>query len=588
MTWLNFRSALASSLRTRILLLTLAAFLVISVPAYFAFTWMVNSTVEKLGTLFAEKQILFDRYRGLGALMQEVTLAETLARSPVIWDWAQDESDPAKQARGIAELEHYRDSFGDKSYFFVVNASGNYYFNDAANSYAGKQFSHRLSRDNPRDGWYYATAAMGAGCHLNVDHDDVLDVTKVWINCVIRDGDRVLGVLGSGLDLTAFIRQVVDFPQTGVQSMFVDPSGALQAHRDPKLVDFHSLTKDISNKKTIYSLLDRPADRAQLMQMMKDVTSGDVLVRSQFMRVNGREMLVGIGYLDRLGWYNVTFMDVDQIIDRGLFLPIGLLLVALMLLAAATVVVIFKRSVLDRLARVELGVVAIEEGDLSPVKPDRGGDEIGRLSRAFAAMASSVGDNTRMLESLVQERTEELKALAYMDQLTSIPNRRGFIDAFAGVQERAERSGARIAMLLIDVDRFKQINDSFGHQAGDQVVIETARRLAAIIRPTDVCGRWGGDEFIVLINDLGIKGLRSIADTVKRGLCADPVQLSDGRSVPITVSIGACLAEPGEPVEQVADMADAALYRAKEEGRNRVVVFDPAREGGKFPLGKSA
>ena len=69
--------------------------------------------------------------------------------------------------------------------------------------------SYTLSRDNPRDGWYYTTAALGQGCHLNVDHDDALGVTNVWINCVIRDGDKVLGVLGSGIDLTSFIRQVV-------------------------------------------------------------------------------------------------------------------------------------------------------------------------------------------------------------------------------------------------------------------------------------------------------------------------------------------------------------------------------------------
>ena len=111
-------------------------------PAYFSFVWIVNSTVVKLGTLFAEKQILFDRYRGLGALMQEVKLAETLARSAAIRDWALDEDNPERKARGLAELEHYREAFTDHSYFFVVDASGNYYFNDAANNYAGRQLSH--------------------------------------------------------------------------------------------------------------------------------------------------------------------------------------------------------------------------------------------------------------------------------------------------------------------------------------------------------------------------------------------------------------------------------------------------------------
>ena len=565
-----------SSLRTRILIFTLCGFALLAAPAYWGFTTLVNATVVRLGTLFAEKQILFDRYRGLDALSREVALAETLTRSPAILDWAKNESDPDKQSRAIAELEQYRLSFADHSYFFVIDGSGNYYYNDAQNSHAGKEFSFTLHRDNPSDAWYYATVALAGGCHLNVDHDDELNLTKVFINCVIRDANNnVLGVLGTGLDLTSFIKQVVDFPQPGVQAMFVDQAGAIQAHPDTRYIDFHSLTNAIETKKTIFSLLDLPADRAALKEMMGEVTSGSVEVRSQFMQIDGRQMLVGVGYLDKLGWYNVAFMDVDKIIDRSLFLPIGLLLAAMMIAVALVIAFLFKLSVTDRLAKVEKGVVAVKDGDREPVKPDPRNDEIGQLSRTIASMASTVQDNMKALELMVEERTEDLRALAYRDQLTGIANRRGFSNGFAATQ-LAAKPEARLALLLIDIDRFKDINDSFGHQAGDQVAVEVARRISAILRPTDVCGRWGGDEFIVLFNDLGGRPLKTIAEAVKRGL-SHPVALKDGRTVPVTVSIGACVAEPGETVEQVADMADAALYAAKGEGRDRVVLYDPTR-----------
>ena len=567
------RLPLLTSLRSSILVITLIGFAIIAAPAWWGFNTLVNSTIVQLGTLFAEKQILFDRYRGLGALMQEVTLAETLTRSPIIRDWAVDEDDPAKRDRAIAELEHYRESFSNHSYFFVVDGSGNYYYNDATNSFAGRQLSHTLSRDNPRDGWYFTTAGLGEGCHLNVDHDDALGVTNVWINCVIRDGEKVLGVLGTGIDLTSFIQQVVDFPQAGVQSMFVDGTGALQAHRDPRFIDFHSLTKAIENKKTIYSLIDLPADQEALRTMIAEVTTGDVEVRSRFMQVDGHPMLVGVGYLDRLDWYNVTFMDVDQIIDRSLFVPIGLLIAGLMIGVSLLIAFLFKLMVVDRLRKVEAGVAAVPAG--GPVEPDRRNDEIGRLSRTLSTMAETVQDNMRTLERLVEERTAELHSLAYRDQLTGIANRRGFSDSFVGVQAAASPD-ARLAMLLIDIDRFKEINDGFGHQAGDEVAVEIARRIAAVLRPSDICGRWGGDEFIVLFSDLGSRPLKVIADAMRRGL-SNPVELKDGRSIAVTVSIGACLAEPGETVEQVADMADAALYNAKEDGRDRVVVYDPTR-----------
>jgi diguanylate cyclase (GGDEF)-like protein len=558
-----------------VLLLLVCGFVALSVPAYYAFTTLVNATISQLGTLFAEKQIQFDRSRGLGALMQEVTLAETLARSPVMADWARDESDTDKKQRAIAELEQYRASFVNHAWFFIVAASGNYYYNDAANARRDDPFAYTLHRDNPRDGWYYTTLAMGQGCHLNVDHDDVLAVTNVWINCVVRDGDTVLGMLGTGIDLSAFVRQVVDFPQQGVQAMFVDGGGAIQAHRDPRYIDFHSLTNVIETKKTIFSLLDLPADRQALSEMMKQVTGDEAEVRSRFMQIDGRSMLVGVGYLDGLGWYNVTIMDVDRIIDRSLFLPLGALVAGVALLVALAIALIVKFTVVDRLTRLERGVVAVKDGDRTPVKVDTGNDEIGRLSRSITKMADAVQDDMRVLERMVEERTLELRSLAYRDQLTGIANRRGFSDSF-GATTAAAAPDARLALLLIDIDRFKEINDTYGHQAGDEVAIEIGRRIGAVLRPTDCFGRWGGDEFIVLFSDLGSRPLKTIAEAIRRGL-SHPVELRSGQSVAVTVSIGACLVEPGETVEQVADMADAALYVAKDEGRDRVVVYDPTR-----------
>ncbi len=561
-----------ASLRTRTLALTLCAFFIVSVPAYFAFSTIVNETVLRLGALFAEKQILFDRYRGLGALMQEVKLAETLAGSETIREWARDEFNDERRARGIAELEHFRAAFTDHSYFFVVGASGNYYFNDAANSYAGKQLSHTLDPDNARDGWYFKTASLGEGCHLNVDHDDVLAVTKVWINCVIRDGERVLGVLGSGLDLSAFVKDVVDIPQTGVTAMFVDRTGAVQAHRDPAEVDFHSITKHVENRKTIFAMIDDEVGRAAMRQMLDAVTTEAVQVRSQFMRMGGREVLVGVGYLDRLDWYNVTVMDVDQIIDRSLFVPIGALLAGLMLVVTLVVTWLFRRVVLDRLARMEARISAVAEGRYAEGAVDPGKDEIGRMSRTFDAMARAVESHTVELERQVEARTAELRRLADRDQMTGIPNRRGFIAAFDAIRAAAAPT-TRMALLLIDIDDFKTINDSFGHFVGDRVVTEIAQRLDGLLRNADVCGRWGGDELILLVGDIRDLEVGEVAEAVRGALVARSIDIGDGRVVRPRLSIGACLVEPDDSVAQAADKADSALYRAKANGRNRAVAY---------------
>ena len=576
MTGLNMARWLQLGLKTKVLLLVLGVFVAVSIPAYLSFNWIVNSTILKLGSLFAEKQVLFDRYRGLETLMREVSLAETLGRAPVMRDWALDEFSPEKKARAIAELEHYRTSFKDGSAFFVINSSGNYYFADKDGAGVSTTPSYTIKRENPRDGWYFKTTSAGPGCQLNVDHDDTLAVTKVWINCVVAEGGKILGVLGTGLDLTSFIRDVVAIPQLGVQSMFVDRSGAIQAHRDPKMVDYHSLTNETKNKKTIFALLDKPSDQQELARMLSDLTSGKSAVESRFMHVDGQEYLVGIGYLDRLGWFNVTLMDVNQIIDKRLFLPIGGLLAAIMIIAVALMTLLFKRSVLDRLAELEVSVVRAQDRDFEVRQVDTGTDEIGRLSRAFARMAGAVGDHTELLESMVRERTESLRRLADLDPLTGICNRRGFLDAATSL--RAERCG-RHGVLLIDMDLFKTINDAFGHQGGDAVLAKAAERLKATLGPRDVCGRWGGDEFIVLADCDDDGTLQELASAVLNAMSRETVRLDGGQIVRLTISVGGVLLPSDEAFDAGVARADLALYAAKLAGRNDAVIYDPAQHG---------
>lgn len=568
---ISLRQTIASSLRVRVLLLVLIGFAVVAVPAYVAFNWIVGSTVVQLATSFAEKQVLYDRHRGLGSLVREVSLAETLAGSQSIRDWANNEADPVLMRRGLAELEHFRQSFVDKSYFFVISGSDNYYFNDAANAYAGEQYRYTLSPDNPRDAWYYSTIALGEGCHLNVDNDANLGVTKVWMNCVIREGNRVLGVLGTGIDLTSFIQEVVNVPQVGVISMFVDRQGAVQAHRDQGLVDLRSLTSEMSAKRTVFSLIDHEVDRQAMRAIMDSVAAGDSLAESRFMQVGGKETLVGVGYLDKLGWYNVTLMDIDTIIDKRLFMPIGLLLAAMMALVTGVLMLVFKRQVLARLQGLERVVQAAQSGNYGPaLTMGRGAqDQIGRLSTAFTDMAIAVSSQTQQLEARVRERTEELEALAFRDGQTGLCNRRGFFAAFS-----AGTKGKRRGLLLVDIDHFKSINDTSGHASGDAVVLEIAQRIGSAIGPDNTCARWGGDEFVVLLHDADQQPLRQVAQSVIAAVTGSPVALPGGGEVMVTVSVGACLVEGRDSIETVTEMADAALYMAKDDGRNRVVTFD--------------
>lgn len=562
------------SLRTRVLWLVLAALVLVGLAGWFAVNRIIESLTVQFGTMIAERQVQYDRYRGMAALGREISLAETMSRSPVVLDWLANEQDEELRARGLAEMEHYRTSFTDQSVFLIVNASGNYYFNDAQNSYGDDPYSYTLRPNLERDAWYYATRERREGCHLNVNVDDVLKLTKVWINCLVNRDGAVLGMVGTGLDLSAFIREVVDLPQPGVDSIFVDQGGAVQAHRDASLVDFRSITKDIAERTTVFSLVDNVEDMALLRAMMNGAMESPDEIRTAMLTMGGMPRLVGVGYLDHIGWYNITVMDLKTIIDRRIFIPVGLAAIAILLAVGLALSWIFRIVVLNRLEKVEGGLVALREGKRAVMKPDRSEDEIGRLSRTLIEMSDSITESRLSLESQVRERTEQLQSLVNLDALTKIYNRRGFEEKFV-VQRRREDDENRVnGLMLIDIDNFKIVNDTAGHSAGDQVVIEVARRLKAALRRVDVCARWGGDEFIVMVRDCTPQGLSQIANALTEMMRQMPVILSDGEPLPVTISIGAALVLAEDSLEMATEMADAALYRAKEDGRDRVVLFE--------------
>jgi diguanylate cyclase (GGDEF)-like protein/PAS domain S-box-containing protein len=173
---------------------------------------------------------------------------------------------------------------------------------------------------------------------------------------------------------------------------------------------------------------------------------------------------------------------------------------------------------------------------------------------------------------------QELAYQAFYDQLTGLPNRALFVDRLRHALARAARRNDRLAVLFFDLDRFKVINDSLGHQAGDELLAAAARRLTGILRSSDTLARFGGDEFTVLVEDLThSSGATGIADRIIETL-RQPFTLA-GHEVVVSASIGIVISTPAhtEPADLLRE-ADIALYQAKGSGRARYVVFDPSRQ----------
>jgi diguanylate cyclase (GGDEF)-like protein/hemerythrin-like metal-binding protein len=159
-----------------------------------------------------------------------------------------------------------------------------------------------------------------------------------------------------------------------------------------------------------------------------------------------------------------------------------------------------------------------------------------------------------------------MEQLASTDLLTSAWNRRHFEQAVEGEVHRSTRYGHPMTLILLDIDHFKRINDSFGHPVGDQVIREVASCILSAIRLSDSLTRWGGEEFLVLMPNTGISHAIALAERIRESIAAHEF-VGIGQ---ITASLGLAEYIPSEPRDAWLDRADRAMYRAKNQGRNRI------------------
>jgi two-component system cell cycle response regulator len=169
--------------------------------------------------------------------------------------------------------------------------------------------------------------------------------------------------------------------------------------------------------------------------------------------------------------------------------------------------------------------------------------------------------------------------LSVIDPLTGLHNRRYAFPQLARIAERAGRGGREFAVLLLDLDRFKAVNDTWGHAAGDTVLAEVARRLTAGLRPTDMVARIGGEEFLAVLPETGFRTAMAVAERLRRSVSGAPVRTAEAL-IPVTLSIGLAMgggAEAGAAqVDTLLARADQALLAAKSDGRNQVTVHRSA------------
>lgn len=197
-------------------------------------------------------------------------------------------------------------------------------------------------------------------------------------------------------------------------------------------------------------------------------------------------------------------------------------------------------------------------------------DESGEV--LYVCVSVSDATDTAIYQQMMKGALQSMEEMSVRDGLTGLYNRRYLERALEAEFSRVRRYGGLLSVLLFDIDHFKKVNDGYGHQAGDAVLKAIAARLREVLRQSDIAGRYGGEEFTVLLPNTELDGAVIFAERLREVIAAEPVVTKAG-SVPVTISIGVSELRAETPShEKLVHEADMALYRAKDAGRNCVKV----------------
>ena len=283
----------------------------------------------------------------------------------------------------------------------------------------------------------------------------------------------------------------------------------------------------------------------------------------------GEETVGTLEPVPRLSWAVVATIPGETAYRQATRLRnLTVLIVAALLLGVGLLAYLLGVLIVRPLDRLTTGAAKVAAGDLAVDLPVVSGGEVGSLTEVFNDMVARLRDGRR-----------ELERLSVTDDLTGLYNRRYLMETLANEIRRSRRLEHRCALLMADIDHFKDYNDAFGHLAGDEMLIKVARALRDSTREVDCVVRYGGEEFVVLLPETGGEEAAETAERIRARVAAEGLAAGT-----ITLSVGVAeFPTHGDSPESMIAAADGALYRAKREGRDRVVRASGAAKSASPP-----
>lgn len=683
--------------RGRAIFVSLVVFIVIGAISLFLIYQFARSTALSLGKEYALERVMNSKEQLSNTLALNLRLAQKVTSSLLLKTWMKDETNEAAKSRAFRLMCDSADVAQTDSWFVATSESRHYYFNDKQQRFLGKELLKTLDPLMTDDAWFFHMLSSNERYNFNPDYDSAVNATKLWLNMVVMDEGKPLGVAGFGIDFRAFIDEYVALDKEGFESMIITPQGAIIGHSDLSLVTYNMRTTDPKEWKTIWNMID-----SSYLSSLKPLIEGLALEKSQTaifeISINQKRFVVAAAYVPHVDLIALSMVNIDHLIGLKDMVPSLLVFSLLAILTAVVAFWLTNYYLLIPLSRLTNVSKEVSKGNYAVriTQGLEGSDEMAHLCRLVNSMIEQmqtsslstqeryqwVAENThdviwvmdtkgkfvyvspsvenlrgfsasevmqqsieevicpnslcvvqeamaRAINSAKEGKTpssqtvfveqpckngttvwtevssrlvvnpddgtmqfigssrditqrlkaeEEIQKLAFYDPLTNLANRRLLFDRMEKALLTCRRTKSCGALFFLDLDEFKPLNDTYGHAIGDELLCEVAKRLQGTIRSIDTVARFGGDEFVILLGDLGLckmearEATKMVADKLSEILSL-PYVLSEV-TYSLSASIGATVFGEDTPldVDALLDEADNAMYQAKEMGKDCVVI----------------
>jgi diguanylate cyclase (GGDEF)-like protein len=371
---------------------------------------------------------------------------------------------------------------------------------------------------------------------------------------ILTGRERLLGVFAAKLNFQSIVGVLENYSLEDGELYLITQEGAVFTTKTPISSNFMETSLGKSYIEKLYSRESTPQD---------------------YVNYRGKDVMGTLKKVPPLNWGLVVEKDKQKAyakIIRLRNLTIGLVAVLLCVIGLAAY--FLGLTIVSPLNRLIGGADKVARGDLEVDLPVQGGGELAFMTRVFNNMVHRLRQGREELAKVnttLRKRNKKLQEISVTDSLTGLHNHKHLMEKIGSEVTRSERHEHSFAVLMIDIDYFKKYNDTYGHQAGDDVLRKMAAIFMESVRSSDYVARYGGEEFMILLPETGMDKAMNSAKRIRKRLARET--FGNGKSkIPITISMGiATYPDHGEDPETLVSKADAALYQAKKAGRNRVI-----------------